>query len=202
MVTRVVTLVVTRLLWHPVAIVRIGDRAVANRKKTETIHLRVDTVSKATLECLAAVLETTSTQILLDLIDAKSMQVHTRKMRDEINDQISIDGRMVLKDAIKLAYDCEDPILAKLRLSYIADDALSSKDQTITSMILQHPHYFSGDTEIFSKSENLVKEGEQIPSVSLKKIYERMESLEEYASFREKNPWKTSYEAFLNLKKE
>ncbi|WP_392890837.1 hypothetical protein ACF6ZU_05290 [Pseudomonas migulae] len=175
---------------------------MAGRKKSETIHLRVSPISKAFLEGLANVSGKTSTQIIEELITEAAEKTALADAHSCINISAFPNSEMNIKNAVTAAQHPSEPILSKLRAHFIAWDTLSVRDKTITTTILTHPQFFAGKTKIFTKGEKIIQSGffEEIPDVDLKEVYKRMESLDSFSIFKEKNPsWKSTYEMFLSM---
>lgn len=175
---------------------------MAVRKKSETIHLRVQPISKLLLEGLANAANTTSTRIIEDLILGAAEKTEVVDTENKIDDRLKKNGKLSVRDALTIAHQPSEPILTKLRTYYLAADALSLREIDIVITILHHPDLFSGDKEIFSAKEKIIKEEyfHEVPTVSLEKIAERMSSLESFAAFKEKNPkLKTKYSEFLKM---
>lgn len=177
---------------------------MAVRKKSETIHLRVNPISKALLEGLANINGKTATQIIEDLItEAAEKTIMNEVEVDEYINEAAFQNKIIdLKSALFAVQHPSEPIITKLRTYFIALETLSSRDRTITRTILQHPQLFGGKTKIFKSVENLIvkKYINEIPDVDLKKIADRMDSLESYSVFKEKKPsWKSTYEMFLAM---
>lgn len=175
---------------------------MAVRKKSETIHLRVQPLSKLLLEGLANAANTTSTRIIEDLILEAAKEDEVVDIDEIIDDRFLKNGKLSLIDALTAAYHSEEPILTKLRTYYLAGDALSYRENVIARTILYHPEFFSGDQEIFSAKEKIIKEEcfHEIPRINLERIAESMSSLESFAAFKEKNPkLKTKYSEFLKM---
>lgn len=175
---------------------------MAIRKKSETIHLRVNPISKALLEGLANIGRKTSTQIIEDLIAYAAEKTVIADVEDMINDQALEDGELRLKNALIAAQHSEDAILTKLRTYYLVQEALSSRDQTISRAILGSPKIFFGETAIFSVADKMINREflPEIPKVNVEKISRKMAILEEFAVFTEKNPkLHTDFSAFLTL---
>lgn len=175
---------------------------MAIRKKSETIHLRVDPISKALLEGLANFGATTSTQIIQDLISEAADRAVISDVEDMIDDSILEAGELRLKTALLAAQYPGNATLTKLRTYYIAHEALNSRDATIASTILNSKNIFTGETPIFSTSDQFIKKEvlHQLPKINLEEVSKRTASLEEFALFVEKNPKRTSnYTAFLAM---
>ncbi|MGR0171323.1 hypothetical protein [Pseudomonas aeruginosa] len=175
---------------------------MAVRKKSETIHLRVQPLSKLLLEGLANAAKTTSTSIIENLILEAAQKAEVVDVDDMIDDRLLRNGKLSLTDALTAAYHPDEPILTKLRTYYLADTALGYRESLISSTILHLPEFFSGDQEIFSAKEKIIKKEyfHEVPRVSLEKIEESMGSLESFAAFKEKNPkLKTKYSDFLKM---
>lgn len=181
-----------------------GAKIMAVRKKSETIHLRVNPISKALLEGLANINGKTATQIIEDLItEAAEKTIINEFEIDEYIYEGTFENKIIdLKSALFAVQHPSEPIITKLRTYYIAPEALSSRDRTITMTILQHPQLFGGKAKIFKSVENLIDNEyiNDIPDIDLKKIADRMDSLENYSVFKEKQPsWKSTYEMFLTM---
>jgi len=175
---------------------------MAGRKKSETIHLRVSPISKALLEGLANVSGKTSTQIIEELITEAAEKTVLSDVYSCINTSALPNSEMNVKNVVVAAQHPSEPILSKLRAHFIAWNTLSIRDQTITTTILTHPQFFAGKTKIFTKGEKIIQSGlyDAIPDVDLKEISKRMESLDSFSVFKEKNPnWKSTYEMFLSM---
>lgn len=174
---------------------------MAIRKKSETIHLRVNPISKALLEGLANQTKKTSTQVIEDLIEAAADAIFI-DIDEVLDEKILRAGKLSLRRGITLAMVNDQPLLTKLRLWHLASDALSSKDFKVIAAINNNQSYFNGSTEIFSKSEKLIKPEiiDDIKKFDLEKIVESWSTLEAYVDFREKNPkWKPDFEAFYKM---
>lgn len=161
------------------------------RKKAETIHLRVSAASKACLEGLANVMSKTSTRVLEDLIAEAAERV--RAHPDSVVDDRFTGEDWTLLKALDLAQTPEEPILKKLRTYFLADGALSPKDECIIEAILWSPKFF-GEKDVFLDSERVLKKSVSQNSddkrnlkVDLDEIVRNMPSLEAYAEFRMKN---------------
>lgn len=175
---------------------------MAIRKKSETIHLRVNPISKALLEGLANINGQTATQIIEDLITeaAEKTILNDVEVDVYINEAAFPNKIIDLKSALFAVQHSSDPIITKLRTYFMAPAALSSRDKTIAMTILQYPQFFGGKTKIFKSVESLIDKEfiNEIPDIDLKKIADRMDSLEGYSVFKEKKPsWKSTYEMFL-----
>lgn len=176
----VATLLKSTDVWNP---------TMAVRKKAETIHLRVSATSKACLEGLANAMKKTSTRVLEDLIFEAASKFKVQEIDRDVSDEILNGGDWRLLEALQLAHLPDEPILKKLRTYFLAGDALSPKDHMLLEAILWSPDVFSGDTDIFPKSEGVIKyAGEyRVPKIDLDTINRLMPSLEDYAEFRIKN---------------
>lgn len=175
---------------------------MAVRKKSETIHLRVKPISKALLEGLSNSTGKTSTQIIEDLITEAAAKYFIADVEDIINDDALKNGQIDLGTALVAAHCDDDPILTKLRTYYIAPDALSARDRTIASTIIQSSDIFLGDSELFSIEDDIINLDyiSDAPKLDIHEISRRMPSLDAFAAFREKNPnWKSTYEDFLKM---
>lgn len=163
---------------------------MANRKKSEIIHLRVEPHSKLILEGLANLGGTTATCVIERLLLEASETTQVVDIEESIDDSILADGKLTLREAIDLAVVDRDQIITKLRMSYLANDALSVSDKFITLAITSSLDIFGGEVEIFAKSENIIRDKDlnNIPRVDLEKIHEHMKSLTKFAEFRVKNP--------------
>lgn len=167
----------------------VWNSTMAVRKKAETIHLRVSATSKACLEGLANAMKKTSTRVLEDLILEAAAKFKVQEVDVDVDERVLNGGDWRLLEALQLAHSPDEPILKKLRTFFLAGDALSPKDHKIVDAILWSPDIFSGDTEIFPKSEGVIKYTSKyrIPEVDLDTINRLMPSLEDYAEFRLKN---------------
>lgn len=175
---------------------------MAGRKKSETIHLRVSPISKALLEGLANVSGKTSTQIIEELITEAAEKTPLTDVHNCLNISAFPNNELNVKNAITAAQHSSEQILTKLRAYFIANDTLNVRDKVVTSTILTHPQFFAGKTKIFTKSEKIIDPGlyEAVQDIDLKEISKRMESLESFSAFKEKNPnWKSTYEMFLTM---
>lgn len=163
---------------------------MAIRKKSEIIHLRVEPQSKFILEGLANLGGTTATRVIERLLLEASEIAQVMDIEESIDDSILADGKLTLREAIDLALVDKDQIITKLRISYLANDALSVADKFITLAIISSLDIFGGEIEIFARSENIIKEEDfnSIPRVDVEKIHEHMKSLTKFAEFRVKNP--------------
>ncbi|MBF8742165.1 hypothetical protein [Pseudomonas guariconensis] len=173
---------------------------MAIRKKVETIHLRVSATSKACLEGLANVTGKTSTRVLEELI-AEAAQSCLADADVCVDDRFSGEDWTLL-EAVKLAQIADEPILKKLRTYFLADRALSRKDEFIVEAILWSPDSFSGDTDIFLESEGVITNPDQytVSKVDLDAINQLMPSLEDYAEFRLKNKFVSpSYSEYMRM---
>lgn len=165
---------------------------MAIRKKSETIHLRVSSISKACLEGLGNAMGKTSTRVLEDLIAEAAAKFKIEGVDDAVDHRYWLGGDWTLLKALQLAHVPDDPILKKLRTFFLADEALSPKDYILVEGILWSPDTFSGDTEIFLESEGVLKIEEnpddiRAYKVDLNEISRQMPLLEDFAEFRLKN---------------
>jgi hypothetical protein len=176
----VATLFKSTGVWNP---------AMAVRKKVETIHLRVSAISKACLEGLANAVGKTSTRVLEDLIAEAAAKFEIQDVDSSVDDRFWGNGDWTLLEAMQLAHVSDDPVLRKMRLYFLADEAMSQKDRFLVGAILWSPDLFSGDTDIFLDSEQVLTEEDdpRLLKVDLDKINRQMSSLEDYAEFRVKN---------------
>jgi len=176
----VATLFKSTGVWNP---------AMAVRKKVETIHLRVSAISKACLEGLANAVGKTSTRVLEDLIAEAAAKFEIQDVDSSVDDRFWGSGDWTLLEAMQLAHVSDDPVLRKMRLYFLADEAMSQKDRFLVGAILWSPDLFSGDTDIFLDSEQVLTEEDdpRLLKVDLDKINRQMSSLEDYAEFRVKN---------------
>ncbi|WP_163030890.1 hypothetical protein [Pseudomonas viridiflava] len=165
------------------------NSTMAVRKKAETIHLRVSATSKACLEGLANAMKKTSTRVLEDLIFEAAAKFKVQEVDVDVDDRVLNGGDWRLLEALQLAHLPDEQILKKLRTYFLAGEALSPKDYMLVEAILSSPDVFSGDTEIFPKSEGVIKYTSEyrVPKVDLNTINGLMPSLEDYAEFRIKN---------------
>lgn len=175
---------------------------MAVRKKSETIHLRVKPISKALLEGLSNSTGKTSTQIIEDLITEAAANFFIEDVEDIVNEAALNNSQLDLETAIVSAHCDGDPILTKLRTYYIAPNALSAKDKTIASAVIESSNTFRGKSELFSIEDEIIKSSyiSRTPKLDLHEVARRMPSLEDFAEFREKNKnFKSTYEAFLKM---
>jgi hypothetical protein len=176
----VATLLKSVDVWNP---------AMAVRKKVETIHLRVSSTSKACLEGLANAAGNTSTRVLEELIAEAATKLEIQGVDSAVDERLWVNGDWTLLKAMQLAQVPDDPILKKLRLYFLADEAVSLKDRYFVEAILWSSDLFSGDTDIFLDSERVITNADdhRIFKVDLDAINRQMSSLEDYAEFRFKN---------------
>jgi len=177
---------------------------MAIRKKSEIIHLRVEPQSKLLLEGLANLGNTTATRTIERLLMEAAENTQVSEIEDAISESVLTNGGLTLKAALELAAADRDPIIIKLRLSYLANDALNTADQFITMAITSSKNLFSGDEEIFTKAEGILKseEFDSVPRIDTEKIAASMDLLESYAEFRIKNPnIMMSYKEYLKASK-
>ena len=177
---------------------------MAIRKKSEIIHLRVEPQSKLLLEGLANLGNTTATRTIERLLMEAAESAQVSEIEIAISESVLTDGGLTLKAALELAVVDRDPIIIKLRLSYLAHDALNTADQLITSAIISSKNIFGGEEEIFTKAEGILKseEFDSVPRIDTEKIAANMDLLEDYADFRIKNPnIMMSYKEYLKASK-
>lgn len=177
---------------------------MVSRKKSEIIHIRVQPSFKALLEGLANLGGVTSTKIIEQLIVRSAQKTYIPDIDVVISGDFLKNGKLTLADAVETAFLEGEPVLTMLRMYYLASDALSRKEQIVCAAVLDQKNssLFSGEDEIFHHSEGVVesKELSGIPIVSVGKINEHLNSLEEFAEFREKNPRiKIAYIDFLKM---
>lgn len=167
----------------------VWNSTMAVRKKVETIHLRVSATSKACLEGLANAMKKTSTRVLEDLIFEAAAKFKVQEIDRDVGEHILNGGDWRLLEALQLAHLPDEPILKKLRTYFLAGDALSPKDHMLVEAILWSPDIFSGNTDIFAKSEGVIEYTSEyrIPKIDLETISRMMPSLDGYAEFRIKN---------------
>lgn len=183
--------------------VSIGQK-MAIRKKSEIIHLRVEPQSKLLLEALANLGKTTATRTVERLIMEAAESTQVADIEDSISESVLTNGGLTLKAALDLAIVDRDPMILKLRLSYLANDVLNPTDKLITLAIISSRNLFSGDEEIFTEAEGILKKEElnSFPRVDLDKISASMDLLQSYADFRIKNPQVMfSYKEYLKAYK-
>lgn len=175
---------------------------MAIRKKSETIHLRVEPISKALLEGLANSTGKTATQIVEGLVLEAAEKRLIENVEGFINKGALKNGKLDLKTALVSAHVDRDVTLTKLRTFYIAKEALSSRDIIIVSTIIEHEDLFFGVDEIFADDDELIDPDfiSKTPKLNISKISNKMSLLEDYAEFREKNPnLKSTYKNFLTM---
>jgi len=162
---------------------------MAVRKKAEIIHLRVSAISKACLEGLANAMGKNSTGVLEDLISEAASKLEVQEIDNAVDDRFWPNGDWTLLKAIQLAQVPDEPILKKLRIYFLASEALSLKDRFLIEAILWSPDFFSGDTNIFLESEGVITNADdhRLFKVDLDAISRLMSSLEDYSDFRFKN---------------
>ncbi|WP_025128579.1 hypothetical protein [Pseudomonas sp. PH1b] len=163
---------------------------MAIRKKSEIIHLRVEPQSKLLLEGLANLGNTTATRTIERLLMEAAESTQVAETEVAVSESVFTNGGLTLKAALELALVDRNPIIIKLRLSYLANDALNTADQFITLAIISSKTLFGGEEEIFTKAEGILKieEFDSVPRVDTDKIAANMDFLESYADFRIKNP--------------
>ena len=175
---------------------------MAIRKKTETIHLRVEPITKAYLEALGNASGKTSTQVLEDLLKDAAAKFIVDGVGECVDCDALKNGNLDLKTAVDSALVDHDVILTKLRTFYIAKEALSTRDEIIADAIIASEELFFGQSEIFAIDEKIVKSDfvSKTPKLNLHEISRRMRSLEDFGAFREKNPnWRSTYQEFLKM---
>lgn len=175
---------------------------MAVRKKVETIHLRVSAISKACLEGLANANGKTSTRVLEELIAEAATKFEVQRTDSSVSERFWANGDWTLLKALQLAQVPDDPILKKMRTYFLADEALSPKDRFFVEAILWSPDLFSGDTDVFLDSEQVLTELDdpRLLKVDLDAINREMASLEDYAEFRQKNKSVTpKYKDYLKM---
>ncbi|WP_278438930.1 hypothetical protein [Pseudomonas oryzihabitans] len=174
---------------------------MAKRKRSETLSLRVSTEVKRQIEALAAFHGTSATGLLEGLVKdeaIKAVLIPEEEVRDlfEAGQRISIDRALQVSDH-------EYPEIARLRLYFIAPDALSEKDLRISSTIVDNLEIFGGETPIFEEfvvDEILRAKLGRRAAVSLEKIRQMEAVLEEWHSFHVRNKgWKSDFRFFLEM---
>lgn len=176
---------------------------MAIRKKPETIHLRVSSISKACLEGLANATGGTATRVLEDLIAEASKKLAIQDVDSAVDDKFWLNAHWSLLDAMQLASVPESPIHRKLRTYFLAEEALSKKDIFLLEAILWSPQIFSGETEIFAQEEKVINKVDEFRAfkVNLDEIQRQLPCLEEYAEFRLKNKTVSpKYEEYLKMR--
>lgn len=182
----------------------ISTRAIAMavRKKTETINLRVSSVSKSLLEGMSNFLGKTATQVVEDLLAVAAKDVELRKL-GEIVDADRLDNQSLdLPAVVAAAHVDDDPILTKLRTFYIAPCLVSARDKLVISTILESIDMFSGKDELFFEEDIPLKSNFRslTPMLNLGKVNSDWPILEEFILFRSKNKnLNSSFPAFLKL---
>lgn len=191
-------------VWHAVSF-KIGGMKMANRKKSEVIHLRVEPIYKLLLESMANYSSTTGTKIIERLILEESKKTYSADVNDVIAHEVGTGVEMSVLEIVKFALRPQDPaLLTKLRMFYIDLEMLSPKDKTITIEIIKNKDLFEGSEKIFLDDEQIIRTGpySNIPTVDLEKIAAHMEQLEKFADFKEKNPTlKIEYKEFIKISK-
>ena len=177
---------------------------MVSRKKSEIIHIRVQPNFKVLLEGLANLGGVTSTKIIEQLIVKSAQKTYIPDIDVIISGDFLKDGKLTLADAVETTFLEGEPVLTKLRMYYLASDALSRKDQIVCAAVVnkENGDLFFGEDEIFYRSEGVIEPQELsgIPTVSVAKINDHLNSLEEFAEFREKNPRiKIAYIDFLKM---
>jgi hypothetical protein len=148
----------------------------ANRKKTETLHMRLNFRHKLYLVALANVQETTASsyvETLLDNLAAKQ----------------TVDGclgTLTIKDAVDIAIIKGSPAMTALRTFYIAPQILSPSDMAMQRALECNMDYFGGTDEILTADE--IGTGQRPPSVNAALLADHLEVLQEYANFAKSNP--------------
>jgi hypothetical protein len=171
-------------------------------KKVEAIHLRVSATSKAYLEGVANAMGKNSTRVVEDLVVAAASNLLITGVDSAVDDGLTSDGEWTLLKALQLAHVPDEPLLTKIRTSFVADEALSPKDQILVDAILWSPKFFSGETEIFKESENILINLDEyrIFKIDLEAVRAHLSSLESYAAFRIKNRQiSPSYTEYLSM---
>lgn len=182
----------------------ISTRAIAMavRKKTETINLRVSSVSKSLLEGMSNFLGKTATQVVEDLLAVAAKDVELRKL-GEIVDADRLDNQSLdLPAVVAASHVDDDPILTKLRTFYIAPCLVSARDKLVISTILESIDMFSGKDELFFEEDIPLKSNFRslTPMLNLGKVNSDWPILEEFILFRSKNKnLNSSFPAFLKL---
>jgi hypothetical protein len=175
---------------------------MAIRKKTETIHLRVEPTTKAYLEALGNATGKTSTQVLESLLEDAAAGFFIGDTGEYINTASLKNKKLDLKTALDAAFVDRDVMFTKLRTFYLAKEALSLRDRYIMSAIIDSKDMFLGEDELFAEDDKIIKPYfiSEAPKLSSQAILKRMSSLEEYGAFREKNPnLKSTYREFLRM---
>ncbi len=175
---------------------------MAIRKKTETIHLRVEPITKAYLEALGNAYGKTSTQVLEELLKDAAAKFSVEGVGECVDRGALKNNKLDLKTAVDSAHVDHDVILTKLRAFYIAKEALSARDKIIASAIIESDGLFFGQSEIFEIGDKIVKPDfiSKTPKLNLHEVSRRMRSLEAFGAFREKNPnWRSTYQEYLKM---
>jgi hypothetical protein len=175
---------------------------MAIRKKTESIHLRVEPTTKAYLEALGNATGKTSTQVLEGLLEDAAARFVIGDTGEYINSASLKNNKLDLKTALDAAFVDRDVMFTKLRTFYLAKEALSLRDRYIMSAIVDSIDMFLGKDEIFAEDDEIIKQYfiSEAPKLDSQVILKRMSSLEEYGDFREKNPnLKSTYREFLKM---
>lgn len=191
-------LCVTRCFPH----ISTRESAMAARKKTETINLRVSSISKNLLEGMSNFLGKTSTQVVEDLLGVAAKEVEIREL-GEIIDTNRLDNQSLdLPAVVAAAHVDDDPVLTKLRTFYIAPCVVSARDKLVISTVLESIDMFSGQDELFFEEDIPLKSNFRslVPMLNLQKINSDWPILEEFILFRSKNKnLNPSFSAFLKL---
>lgn len=184
----------------------VWNSAMAGKeKKVEAIHLRVSATSKACLEAVSNALGKNSTRVIEDLVAEAAAKVKVEGVDAAVADHFWSGGDWTLLKALQLAHVPAHPILRKLRMYFLAEEALSRKDYVLAEAILWTPDMFSGETDIFLESEGVIENPDEhrLYSVDLDEINRQLPLLEDYAAFRLKNKQiSPSYRAYLGMVEE
>lgn len=195
------------LLWSPLSCGKLAEirrrlvRKMAIRKRSETIHLRVGTISKACLEGLANATGRTATRVIEDLITEAASKYQAMDVDSDVDDEYWSKGEWSLLSALELALVPDQPMLTKLRIYFLAGEALSPKERIIAGAIVLSPHLFSGATDIFNESERVQnKNPKRTVRVNMDEIARQTPILEDYAEFRVRNKLVAlKYEDYLKM---
>jgi hypothetical protein len=171
-------------------------------KKVEAIHLRVSATSKAYLEGVANAMGKTSTRVVEDLVVAAAANLIITGVDSAVTSGLPSGSEWTLLKALQLAYIPGEPLLSKIRTYFLADEALTGKDRMFVEAILWSPEFFSGETEIFRESEQILTHPDKhrLYKVNLDAVREQSTSLNSYAGFRVKNKQMSlSYTEYLKM---
>lgn len=151
---------------------------MANRTKTETLHVRLRPQHKRYLAALVNMQNTTDTALIDTLLETKATQTL-------VNGRF---GPFCVKDAVDFAMNADTPLEWMLRTYYIAPTMLGIKELAVAETIVSNKSLFAGSDELFSHEDTIVdSERENIMSVDLETVQEHLPVLMEYAVFHISN---------------